>query len=277
MRNFIFVLLSVFLIACSNDELGDATGSVMMLCGDKINKEMCDFIHAGAMCSRQRAETIRSLVTQNRNKTVKNAYTALTTLDKYKACLENAVLAQSARQKSDEVSRFSTIANIPGYQNKIVKETRGIKPEINLWLYRKTGNTDYWELMVKEAAMSDKAHQDVYIVMMAELASSSMHEAKKLADLLLKRTENLEDLTPEVFEFNITYYLKNGDDFKSAVWHGLYAEYIKKTPGINTEYFKFYRNMKNTTLDKAQKVVDSIVFDTNWLGANIKDIEELIL
>lgn len=277
MRSFILIFISVFLMSCSNDEFSEVTGSVMMLCGGGGNKEVCDFLHDGALCSRQRAETARSLITQKRNNTVKNSYVALTVLDKYKACLENVVLAQSAINKSDEVSRYSTIANISGYQKKIVKETKGIKPEINLWLYRNTGKADYWRLMVKELAKTDNAHQDVYIVMMAETATHSMQDAKKIADLLLRRTEYLDDLTPEVFEFNIMYYLKSGDDFKSAIWHGLYAEYIKKTSGINSQYFKFYGGMKNTTLKNAQKVVDSIVFDTNWLGSNIKDIEELIL
>ncbi|MCF2948573.1 DUF2989 domain-containing protein [Paraglaciecola aquimarina] len=266
--------MSVFLISCSND---DVTGSVITLCTDKENAQVCDFIHNGAFCSIQKAETTRALVIQSRNKTVKNAYAALTTLDEYKACLDNVVLAQSAIKKSDEVSRFATIANIPRYQDKIVKETKGVRPEINLWLYKKTGNRDYWESMINGVDMAKSVHQDVFIVMMAEAASNNIEEAKKIADSLLRRTELLNQLSPEVFKFYITYFLNHGDEFKSAVWHGLYAEYVENKPGINTQYFQFHKKMKSSTLEDAQELVDSIVFDTNWLGSTIKDIEKLII
>lgn len=277
MRNFLLIFISVLLVSCSNEETENVTGSAIMLCGDDKYKEICDLTHDGALCSRPRADTIRSLVIQGRKKTVKNAYAALTVLDKYKACLENAVLAQSAIKKSDEVSRFFTIANIPKYQNKIVKETKGIRPEINLWLYKKTGNTDYWESMVNGVDMTENVHQDVYTVMMAEAATRSMDEAKKIADLLLARTEFLNDLTPEVFEFFILFHLKSKNNFKAAVWHGLYTEYVKENSGINTKYFKFHGNMKNSTLNDAQDLVDSIIFEADWMGLRIKDLEKVII
>jgi hypothetical protein len=248
-----------------------------MLCGDKKNKAICDLTHDGAFCSRQRADSLRTLVMQSRKKNVKNAYAALTTLDNYKACLENAVLAQSVRRKSDEVSRFYAIANIPDYQNKIVKETKGVRPEINLWLYTKTGNPDNWESMVNGVGMAENVHNDVYTAMMAEAGNRSIDKAKEIADLLLGRTEFLNDLPPEVFEFYVLYYLKSGDNFKSAVWHGLYAEYVKNNPGINIHYFKSHKNMKNAILDKAQKLVDSIIFDTDWMGLRVNDLKKVIV
>tara|TARA_R110002167_G_scaffold327147_1_gene533239 strand:+ start:949 stop:1782 length:834 start_codon:yes stop_codon:yes gene_type:complete len=277
MRNILFIFISVVLMSCSKDETAEVTGSAVMLCTDQKHKEICDLTHDGALCSLPRANTIRALVNQSRNKTVKNAYVALTVLDKYKACLENVVLAQSSIQKSDEISRFLAIANIPKYQDKIVKETKGIRPEINLWLYKKTGNSDYWESMVNGVDMVENVHQDVYTVMMAEAASRSMGEARKIADLILDRTELLNDLAPEIFEFYILYYLKNKDNYKAAVWHGLYTEYVKRNPGINTKYFKFHGNMKNSTLENAQNLVDSIIFDSDWKGLRVKDLEKLII
>jgi hypothetical protein len=223
------------------------------------------------------AESIRALVNHSRNKTVNKAYIALTVLDKYKACLENVVLAQSARQKSDEISRFQTIANIPTYQNRIVKETKGVRPAINLWLYKKTGNTDYWESMVNGVKMTENVHQDVYTVMMAEAATRSMDDARKIADLLLGRTEFLNDLAPEIFEFYILCYLKKEDNFKAAVWHGLFTEFIEENPGINTRYFKFHGNMKSSTLKDAQDLVDSIIFDSDWKGLRVKDLAKVII
>jgi hypothetical protein len=276
MRNTLLIFISVLLISCSKGDADDVTGSAMMICADEKYKEICDLTHNGALCSIPRADTIRSLVIQGREKSVKNAYVALTVLDKYKACLENAVLAQSAIRKSDEVSRYYTIANIPKYQNKIVKETKGIRPEINLWLYQKTGDKDYWESMVNGVDMTENVHHDVYTVMMAEAATRSMEEAKEIADLLLDRTEFLNDLTPEVFEFYIMYYSKKKDNFKSAVWHGLYTEFVKENPGINNIYFKSHGHMKNSTLVDAQKLVDSIIFDADWMGLKINDIKKEI-
>ncbi|MGJ8681989.1 DUF2989 domain-containing protein, partial [Paraglaciecola sp.] len=212
MRDILFILISVFLISCSKNEV---TGSVITLCADKENAKVCDLIHNGAFCSIQKSETARALVIQSRSKTVKNAYAALTTLDKYKACLDNVVLAQSAIKKSDEVSRFVTIANIPKYQDKIVRETKGVRPEINLWLYKKTGNRDYWQSMINGVNRAKNVHQDVFIVMMAEAASKNIEKAKNIADSLLGRTELLSELSPEVYKFYITYFLNKGDDFKS--------------------------------------------------------------
>jgi hypothetical protein len=276
MRNFQIFFISVLLISCSNDDSDNVSGSAMMMCADEKHQQICDLTHDGALCSIQRADSIRSLVIQSREKTVQNAYAALTQLDTYKACLENAVLAQSAINKSDEVSRHFTIANIPKYQNKIVKETTGIKPEINLWLYRKTSNSDYWESMVNGVDMKDNVHSDVYTAMMAEAATRSMDNAKEIADLLLGRTEFLHDLTPDIYEFYISFYIANDNNFKAAVWHGLYTEYVKKSSGINTKYFKSHKNMRNSTLEDAQKLVDSIIFDTDWKGLKIKDLEKVI-
>jgi hypothetical protein len=277
MRNLLLFCIAVVLISCSKEGGDNIPASATLLCIDKNNKEICDLMHDGALCGIQKADSIRYLVAQSSNKSVKNGYLALTVLDKYKACLENAVLAQSARKKSDEVSRFYAIANIPNYQNKIVKQTKGVRPEINLWLYKKTGNTDYWESMLNGVDMTDNVHHDVYTVMMADAATRSMDEAKKIADLMLTRTEFLNDLTPEVFEFYILYYVKNQENFKSAVWHGLYAEYVKRNPGINVKYFKSHGNMKNSTLDDAQDIVDNIVFDTDWMGLKIKDLGDVII
>jgi len=277
MRNILLIFISVLLISCSNEEDENVSGSAFMLCGDDKNKEICDLAHDGAMCSRQRADAIRNLVIQRSKKSVKNGYAALTVLDTYKACLDNAVLAQSAIRKSDEVSRYFAIANISKYQNKIVRETKGVRPEINLWLYKKTGNPDNWESMVNGVEMAESVHRDVYTVMMAKAANSSMQEAKKIADLILSGTEFLNDLPPEVFEFYVLYYLKAGADFKSAVWHGLYAEYVKNNPGINIQYFKSHRKMNNTKLKEAQDLVDSIVFDTDWMGLKISNLEKVIV
>jgi hypothetical protein len=276
MRNISLIFISIFLISCSSEEDENVSGSPMVLCTDIKNKEICDLTHNGAFCSRQRADSIRTLIIQSRKKNVMNAYAALTTLDYYKACLENAVLAQSVRRKSDEVSRFYAIANIPDYQNKIVKETKGIRPEINLWRYKKTGNADYWESMVNGVDMAEHVHNDVYTAMMAEAGNRSIDEAKEIADLLLARTEFLNDLPPEVFELYVLYYLESGDDFKSAVWNGLYAEYVKNNPGINTHYFKSQKKMQNSTLDKAQKLVDSIIFDTDWIGLRISELKNVV-
>jgi hypothetical protein len=266
----------VFLSACSKEGSKDVIGSTVMICSDKKNQEICDLAHDGALCSIQRSGSITSLVIQSRNKTVKNGYAALTELDSYKACLENSILAKSVRRKSDEVSRFFAIANIDDYQNKIVNETKGIKPEINLWLYKKTGNDDYWKSMVNGVSMTEDIHPDVYFAILSKASARSMDEAKEIADLQLSRTEYLNELNPEIFEFYIRYYLKSEDNFRAAVWYGLFAEYVNMNPGINTQYFKRHEDMKNSKLDDAQDLVDSIIFDTNWMGVKVKDFEKLL-
>jgi hypothetical protein len=272
----IFIFISVFLSSCSKDGNKDVIGSTVMICSDKKNQEICDLAHDGALCSIQRSGSITSLVIQSRNKTVKNGYAALTELDSYKACLENSILAKSVRRKSDEVSRFFAIANIGDYQNKIVNETKGIKPEINLWLYKKTGNDDYWKSMVNGVSMTENIHPDVYFAILSKASARSMDEAKEIADLQLSRTEYLNELNPEIFEFYIRYYLKSEDNFRAAVWYGLFAEYVNMNPGINTQYFKRHEDMKNSRLDDAQELVDSIIFDTNWMGVKVKDFEKLL-
>jgi len=276
MRYILFIFILVFFSSCYKEWDEDVVGSTVMLCGDKKNQAICDLTHNGALCSIQRSGSITSLVIQSKNKSVKNGYAALVELDNYKACLENSVLAKSVRHKSDEVSRFSAIANISGYQNKIVKETKGIKPEINLWLYKRTGNDDYWESMVNGVAMTENIHRDVYFAILSEASTRSMDEAKKIADLELGRTEYLDELNPDIFEFYIRYYLKNEDNFRAAVWYGLFAEYVNREPGINAQYFKRHENMKNSKLDTAQELVDSIIFDTNWMGVKIKNLEKLL-
>jgi len=275
MRNLVLIIfISMFLNSCSKKGSEDFIGTTVMICSDKKNKEICDLTHDGAMCSIQRSSSITSLVIQKRNKSVENGYAALKALDDYKVCLEIAVLAKSVKRKSDEVSRFYSIANIGDYQNKIVKETKGVRPEINLWLYRKTSNNDYWESMVNGVTMTENVHKDVYFAMLAEASTRSMGEAKEIADLQLNRTIFLNELSPEIFEFYIRYYLKNENNFKAAVWYGLYAEYIDNDPGINTQYFKLHKRMKDSNLDDAQKLVDSIIFDTDWIGVKVKDFEE---
>lgn len=276
MRNILIILISVFIHSCSKEGSESFLGSSMLICKDKKYQQICDLTHDGALCSKQRIDSISSLVIQRNEKSVKNGYAALTQLDIYKACLENAVLAQSSRRKSDEVSRYVAIANISDYQNKIVRETKGIRPEINLWLYKKTGNTDHWESMVNGVAMTESVHRDVYFVMMADASSRSMDEAKKIADLQLARTELLNELNPDVFEFYVRYYINKEDNFRAAVWYGLYAEYVENNPGINNQYFKLHEKMNKSKLDDAQKLVDSIVFDTDWMGLKIKDFVKLI-
>jgi hypothetical protein len=276
MRNIFFIFISVFIHSCSKEGSESFFGSRMLMCNDKKNQQICDLTHDGALCSKQRLDSISSLVIQRNEKSVKNGYAALIQLDIYKACLENSVLAQSSRKKSDEVSRYFTITNISDYQNKIVRETKGIRPEINLWLYKKTGNTDHWESMVNGVALIDSVHRDIYFVMMADASSRSMDEAKKIADLQLARTELLNELNPDVFEFYVRYYIHKGENFRAAVWYGLYAEYVENTPGINNQYFKLHEKMNKSKLDDAQKLVDSIVFDTNWMGLKVKDFVKLI-
>jgi hypothetical protein len=123
--------------------------------------------------------------------------------------------------------------------------------------------------------MAENVHNDVYTVMMAEAGNRSIDDAKKIADLLLGRTEFLNDLPPEVFELYVLYYLKIGDNFKSAVWNGLYAEYVKNNPGINIHYFKSHKKMQDFTLNKAQKLVDSIIFATDWMGLKVSDLKRM--
>lgn len=266
------LLIVVFLTSCSDDGADPVTGSLMMLCGDEKNKEICDLTHNGAMCSVRRAEATKSLIIQRNEKNVRNGYLALKELDKYKACLENSVIAQNVKRKDDEISRYTTVANISKYQDKIVGETTGVRPEINLWLYQKTGNHDYWESMMNGVDMSDKIHQDVYTVMMAEIAPRDVDKAKEIADLMLSRTDYLNDLSPEIYEFYVHYYLQVGDGFKSAIWYGLYAEYIKENPGINSEYYGRNLKMKVNKIKKAQDIVDSLVLKTNWAGLKIQEI-----
>lgn len=276
MRNVLLIFISLLIYSCSKQGSEDVIGSTVTICGDKKNKELCDLTHDGALCSIQRSESITAMVIQSRKKSVKNAYLALNVLDNYKVCLENSVLAQSVRRKSDEISRYYAIANISDYQNKIIKETKGVRPEINLWLYKKSGNADYWESMVNGVSMTQNVHPDVYFAMMAEASTRDIDEAKEIADLQLSRTEFLNELSPTIYEFYVRYYLKNGEKFRAAVWHGLYAKYVEENPGINSTYFKRYEKMNNSKLYDAQKLVDSIIFDTDWVGLKVKDIEKLI-
>ena len=80
-------------------------------------------------------------------------------------------------------------------------------------------------------AITESAHRDVYFVMMADASSRSVDDVKKIADLQLARTELLIELNPDIFEFYVRYYINNGDNFSSAVWYDLCAEYLETTPG----------------------------------------------
>ncbi|MDP5030135.1 DUF2989 domain-containing protein [Paraglaciecola sp.] len=277
MPRALLIFFVLFLLSCSDNAVNPVTGSLVMLCSDKKNEEICDLTHDGAMCSIQRANATRALIIQKNEQDVGSAYLALKELDKYKGCLENSVIAQNVKRKDDEISRFTTLANISSYQDKIVRDTKGVRPEINLWLYQKTGNPDYWESMVNGVDMADKVHPDVYTVMMADVAPRSMDKAKEIADLMLSRTDFLNDLSPEVYEFYVYYYLDSGDNFKSAIWYGLFAEYIKQNPGINSEYYGRHLKMKVNRIKKAQDIVDALVLKTNWTGLKIKDIPNGLL
>lgn len=79
--------------------------------------------------------------------------------------------------------------------------------------------------------MTESAHRYVYFVMMADASSRSVDDVKKIADLQLARTELLIEFNPDVFEFYVRYYINNGDNFSSAVWYDLCAEYLETTPG----------------------------------------------
>ena len=58
------------------------------------------------------------------------------------------------------------------------------------------------------------------------------------------------------------------------MWYAVDAEYIDNEPAIDTQYFKLHKRMKDSNLDDAQKLVDSIIFDTDWIGVKVKDFEE---
>lgn len=249
----------------------------MMLCRDGGNKDICDLTHDGAMCGVVRADTTRAMVIQKRDKTSNNGYQALVALDEYKGCLENAVLAQSERNRSNEISRFEAIQNIPDYQNKIISETKGARPEINLWLYKETGDDIHWESMLNGVPLAKDIHPDVYTYMIAEATNRDIEEAKKLADTLLYKNKLISDLPADLYSFYTLYYLKKNNIFKSAVWQGLYAQFVQNKTSINHEYFERYEKTNLREIKKAQAVVDDLIFDMNWKGMEIADIPKSMI
>jgi hypothetical protein len=106
--------------------------------------------------------------------------------------------------------------------------------------------------------MTESAHRDVYFVVMADASSRSMDDAKKIADLQLARRELLNELNTDFFEFYVRYYINNGDNFRTAVWYDLYAEYLENSPEINNQYLKLNEKMKKLKLDGVQKLVNCI-------------------
>ena len=233
-------------------------------------------MHDGAMCTIPRADAAKAMIIRNRDlKDVKASYEALKQLDAYKDCLENSILAQNHINMSDQNTRYQTLANIPRYQEKIVEETRGVRPEINLWLYGKTANPDYWESMLNGVQMRDDVHADVYAALIANTSRMGLDEAKATVDQIAVRKGYVSQLPKEVFEFYISYYLKKKEKFKAALWHGLYAEFISTNPGINRTYFSLHERMSKQELDKAQNVVDGVVFRDQWLNVKMSDIQEL--
>lgn len=275
MRHIAFFLFSLLLFSCS--EGGEPSGSIVMLCADSANQDICDLTHDGAMCGIQRADATRSLILQKHYKDVEHSYLALKELDTYKACLHNSVAAKSRRNKSDEISRYETISRISHFQDKLVNETRGVRPEINLWLYKRNGDPDKWESMLNGVKVASKVHPDVYLAMMANAAMGSIDKAKGIADELKVKSRYLNSMPPELYEFYITYYLQEGQPFKSAVWQGLYAHYLKQNSGINEEYFKRYEKMSAVRLGEAKGLVSRILFTSSWAELEYTDLPLTII
>lgn len=267
---FVFFVL-VALVSCS-DSKGYLSGSLVRVCGDAENNDVCALVHDGAMCGLKRANVLREAVSQKKDNSAINAYKALIALDEYKACLDNAVIVQSARDRNNDASRFEAVRKIPDYQNEIASGVRGVKPEVHLWRYKQSGDNMHWSAMVGDYDKSANMHPDVYTYMISEATSRDIEKAKSIADDFLYKNEKISDLPPELYGFYTTYYLKSGNVYKSAVWQGLYANFVQGGLTIDSGYFERHEVISFRQMEKAQSAVDDIVHRTQWRGLKISDI-----
>ncbi|MCV2883530.1 DUF2989 domain-containing protein [Aestuariibacter sp. AA17] len=262
----ILISLLVLLQGCEKQPVSES--SIWTICDEY--GDICDSTHSGALCTIPRSDTIKALAIHREKQSSLSAYEALSTLDKYKVCLEDAYISENIRRKKDKQSQMQTIVNIPEMQKQIIKETNGIvRPEVNLWLWKKTQKRDYLESMMNGVDMVKQVHTDVFVALMMEFAAESPERARTYAKKALKRADVISDIQPRVYEFYVGYYLNKGDKLKAAIWQGLYSARDEQQAKINADYFKLYQNMSDREINKAQKEVDSLLFDAKWLSRDM--------
>lgn len=256
----------VLLTGCEKQDISDQ--SIWVICDQY--QDICDATHSGALCTIPRSETIRALATHRDNLTSINAYEALTTLDRYKSCLEDAYVSESVRRKKDKQSQMNTIRGIPELQKQIITDTNSlIRPEINLWLWKRSQSSDYLESMINGAELAKDVHIDVYVALMMQSAQSDPEKARMYARKALKKASLIADIQPRIYEFYVGYYLDKGDLLKAAIWQGLYSAKDNEQASINARYFKLHEKMSSHQINKAQREVDDLLFDARWLNKDM--------
>lgn len=263
MRSITILLLAFLLAGCEPTDV--TTASIWKICEE--HQEICDSTHSGALCSIPRNDTIRALAVQKLKPSSINAYQALTVLDKYSECLEDAYVSETVRSKKDKQSQMNTIRKIVDLQKDVLASSRsGARPEVNLWLWQRSQQDHHFESMVNGIDMVDYVHQDVYIAMMFETAKKDIEKAREYAKVVLSRAEIIADIEPRVYEFYVGYYLRKEDFHKAAVWQGLYSALDKEKAEVNQRFFQLPKKLSQRQINKAQDEVDSLLFDAKWLN-----------
>ncbi len=263
LRSVTVFIASFILIACEPTDVTEA--SIWMICDE--HKDICDATHSGALCSIQRSDTIRALAVQKLRSSSVNAYLALKTLDTYGECLENAFVSETVRNKEDKQSQINTIRKITELQKDILASTRtGARPEVNLWLWQRSQNEQYFESMRNGVELADQVHQDVYVALMLETAKKDLEGARAYAKMVLERATIIADIEPRIYEFYVGYYMNKEQYHKAAVWQGLYSALDKEKAKVNQNFFGLYDKLNQRQLKKAQDEVDDLLFDAKWLN-----------
>lgn len=262
-QQLVLLLVILFIAACEPTDVSE--GSIWMICDEY--QDICDATHSGALCSVQRSDTIRALAKQRLHLSSISSYQALKTLDTYNECLENAFVSETVRNKEDKQSQINTIRKITELQKEILSASRSeVRPEVNLWLWQRSQDEQYFESIRNGVELAKEVHQDVYIALMLETAKKDLDQAREYARMVLSKATIIADIEPRVYEFYIGYYLNQEDYHKAAVWQGLYSALDLDKAKVNQQYFGLYDKLSKRQISAAQDEVEELLFDAKWLN-----------
>jgi uncharacterized protein YoxC len=190
--------------------------------------------------------------------------------------LQVSLSTENVRSEEDETSRYETLYQIPKYKDRIVISTQSqIRPEINFWLWEQDQLPDLWESMLNQIELSQsKIHADVYEAILSRAGEQDLEQAKLLAEDMRDRVSTLQELSPALYEFYIYYYLHRQQPERSAVWNGLYANYVKHNPGVNQKFYELHTKLNKSKLQQVEERVETIIRKTDWGLLKIKDLPD---
>lgn len=264
---FVAALLSFVTLLSGCEEIDVREASLWKLCDQ--HPDICDSTHSGALCTIPRSDAIRHMAINRVYPSSINAYKALKVLDKYKGCLEDAYVSEAVRNKDNKQSQIVTIQRISEVQQDILASTRRMaRPEINLWLWQRSQSPDHMESMKNGLARAKDVHQDVYVALMLDMAKRDIEKARDFAVKALNKVTHISDIPPNVYEFYVGYYLDK-NDYKAAVWQGLYSALDEERAEVNADFFQLYNRLTDTQIKRAQREVEGLLFDEKWLNKTI--------